>query len=223
MLCCDLLEIKKGAVALIGGGGKTTLMYTLAGELAGRGSVIVTTTTHIRCPERIPVFSGESKSDIKAALSQHKTICVGADCGDGKLSAPKMSLSGMLDLADYVIIEADGSKGLPFKAHAAHEPVAPAGCAQTILVVGVSGFGKPIKDAAHRPELYAKLAGCGIGDIITPKVAAAIISTEGLHTSVFINQTETDADRKNAQTLTDLLDCRVYGGALMKGEWECLR
>ena len=32
-----LLEVEKGVTALIGGGGKTTLMYTLAEELRRRG------------------------------------------------------------------------------------------------------------------------------------------------------------------------------------------
>ena len=45
-----LLHIGPGVTALIGGGGKTTLMDTLAAELRRRGTVIVTTSTHIRRP-----------------------------------------------------------------------------------------------------------------------------------------------------------------------------
>ena len=44
---CDLLDIRPGVTALIGGGGKTTLMYHLARELRERGTVAVTTTTKI--------------------------------------------------------------------------------------------------------------------------------------------------------------------------------
>lgn len=40
---CDLLDIRPGVTALIGGGGKTTLMYHLARELRERGTVAVTT------------------------------------------------------------------------------------------------------------------------------------------------------------------------------------
>ena len=50
-----LLEVEKGVTALIGGGGKTTLMYTLAEELRRRGTVLVTTSTHIQRPELIIV------------------------------------------------------------------------------------------------------------------------------------------------------------------------
>ena len=42
---CDLLGIRPGITALIGGGGKTTLMYHLARELRQYGTVAVTTTT----------------------------------------------------------------------------------------------------------------------------------------------------------------------------------
>ncbi|MFQ9053062.1 MAG: hypothetical protein ACLR5H_07700 [Oscillospiraceae bacterium] len=51
---CDLLDIRPGVTALIGGGGKTTLMYHLARELRERGTVAVTTTTKIWPPPASP-------------------------------------------------------------------------------------------------------------------------------------------------------------------------
>lgn len=53
---CDLLDIRPGVTALIGGGGKTTLMYHLARELRERGTVAVTTTTKIWPPTGIRVL-----------------------------------------------------------------------------------------------------------------------------------------------------------------------
>ena len=52
---CELLDIRPGVTALIGGGGKTTLMYHLARELRERGTVAVTTTTKIWPPTGIAV------------------------------------------------------------------------------------------------------------------------------------------------------------------------
>ena len=43
----DILDIKKGITAIIGSGGKTTLMIKLAKELSQKGKVIICTTTHI--------------------------------------------------------------------------------------------------------------------------------------------------------------------------------
>ena len=43
----EALQIRPGVTAIIGGGGKTTLMERLAHELSGKARVIVCTTTHI--------------------------------------------------------------------------------------------------------------------------------------------------------------------------------
>ena len=43
----ELLEIGPGLTALIGGGGKTTLMYHLAAELRQQGTVLVLSLIHI--------------------------------------------------------------------------------------------------------------------------------------------------------------------------------
>ena len=56
MSLAALLGVEPGLTALIGGGGKTTLLYALAEELKARGSVLVTTSTKIRAPEHLPVF-----------------------------------------------------------------------------------------------------------------------------------------------------------------------
>ena len=51
----ELLEIGPGLTALIGGGGKTTLMYHLASELRQQGTVLVCTTTKIWPPAHLRV------------------------------------------------------------------------------------------------------------------------------------------------------------------------
>ena len=58
-----------------------------------------------------------------------------------------------------MIVEADGAKRLPLKAHAAHEPVIPPEANQTILVVGASGFGRPMCETVHRAPLAAQALG----------------------------------------------------------------
>ena len=50
----EALQVRPGLTAIIGGGGKTTLLYRLARELEGRGSVIVTTSPHIFKPTDLP-------------------------------------------------------------------------------------------------------------------------------------------------------------------------
>ena len=154
-----LLAVEKGVTALIGGGGKTTLMYTLAEELRRRGTVVVTTSTHIQRPEQYPVLLSGGAAAVSAALAAHGAVCVAGETAEGKLCAPALSFETLAALADFVLVEADGSRRLPLKAHAPHEPVIPANTRRTVYVVGADGFGRPIRQVCHRPERYAALCG----------------------------------------------------------------
>ncbi|MGL6173173.1 MAG: selenium cofactor biosynthesis protein YqeC, partial [Cellulosilyticaceae bacterium] len=52
----DCLGIREGIIAFVGGGGKTTTIYTLARELSDQGKkVIVTTTTKMYIPRETEV------------------------------------------------------------------------------------------------------------------------------------------------------------------------
>ena len=222
MHLCQTLQIGPGLTAIIGGGGKTTLLYALARELSQNARVIVCTTTHIFPPEHLPCLVTDSEAEIEAALSETNCICVGTRSVEGKFSAPAISFDRLLRHADYIFAEADGSKHRPLKAHAAHEPVIPAEADQTILVLGASGLGKPVQDAAHRPALYAEKLGVPLGTIVTPELAARLLNLEALHTRVLINQVETEEDWKRARKLAGGLFCPVAAGALQKENVICL-
>ena len=140
----------KGITAVIGSGGKTTLLRILAEELSG--TVILTTSTHILPFAGIPLLMTDDIEQVRRALALHRVICMGTPAAEGKLTAPALPFSVLADAADYVIVEADGSKRLPLKAHASHEPVIPENTRKTVCVVGTSGFGKPVEQTVHRPE-----------------------------------------------------------------------
>ena len=216
-----LLEVEKGVTALIGGGGKTTLMYTLAEELRRRGTVIVTTSTHIQRPEQYPVLT--AADDVAAALAAHGAVCVAGETAEGKLCAPALSFEMLAALADFVLVEADGSKRLPLKAHAPHEPVIPPNARQTIYVVGADGFGHPIRQVCHRPERYAALCGAAEDDTVTPALEAKVLHAEGYDTGwVYINKVETPEDWRNAEALAALLPGKVLAGSLRERAYRAL-
>ena len=208
-----LLGVERGVTALIGGGGKTTLMYTLAEELRHRGTVVVTTSTHIQRPEQYPVLT--AADDVAAALAEHGAVCVASESPEGKLCAPALSFEALAALADFVLVEADGSKRLPLKAHAPHEPVIPVNARRIIYVVGADGFGRPIRQVCHRPERYAALCGAAEDDLVTPALEAKVLHAEGYDTGwVFINKVETAEDWRSAEALTALLPGKVIAGSL---------
>ena len=217
----DLLGIGPGVTALVGGGGKTTLMMTLARELRSRGSVIVTTTTKILRPEELPVLEDPSPAALTAALKTGP-VCLGSPLPEGKLGPAPIRCADMAQLADYVLTEADGAKRLPVKAHAEWEPVIPEGTARTVLVVGADCFGKPVGEICHRPERFCALAKAGLQDPVTPERLAAVIRAEGYGNSIYVNKVETEAALDQARRLAALVPVPVIAGSLWKGEWECL-
>lgn len=223
MRISDLLQIKKGVTSIIGGGGKTSLMLTLAKELQEKGTVIICTTTRIYKPSNITLIAPDSEEKIVAALAGERILCVSEGLySNGKLTPPSLPISRLRDLADYVICEADGAKYLPLKAHASHEPVIPDESDQTILVIGIDGIGKAIKEVCHRPEIYSRLADVNEESVVTPEIAMKVVKLEGLGTRILINKVETDEQLEIARKMCELSLVPVVAGSLLKGEFECL-
>ena len=222
-MLAEILGVREGVTAVIGSGGKTTLLRTLGEELARSGArvILATTTKFLPFPGIGTVPGGER--EIAEVLGRAPLVCAAAPWGEsGKLAESPVPMARLAALADYVLVEADGSAGLPLKAHAPHEPVIPAEAARTILVVGVSGFGRPIREAAHRPERYAQLAECDIETAVTPEIAARVLRAEGLGDLVLVNQAETPEARENARKLAENLPLPVCAGSLRRGEMVCV-
>lgn len=215
----ELLNIPRGITAIIGCGGKTTLMMALARQLPGRR--IVTTSTKIYAPKELLVFDGADLAAIDRALSSHGLVCVGATAPEGKLGAPVCSFDALSAMCDYLLIEADGSRKLPLKAHLTHEPVIPQNTALTILVVGLSGLGMPMVDCAHRPERFAALCGKAVTDTVTAEDVAAVIKKEGFGDIVLLNQLDASS-LSEAEKIAALLPCPVFAGSLALGKLQKL-
>ena len=216
------LRVQPGVTAIIGGGGKTTLMECLAAELSAQARVIVCTTTHIYPEQNMPCLVSPTEAEVEAELARTRCVCVGSVSESGKFSAPELPFRTLCAMADFVIVEADGAKRLPLKAHASHEPVVPPEANQTILVVGASGFGRPMRESVHRAPIAAQALGVDEDTVVSPELWAKFLNLEALHTRVLVNQAENEQEQKAAKTLAAGLSCPVCMAALQK-EWvECL-
>ncbi|MBR2767919.1 MAG: putative selenium-dependent hydroxylase accessory protein YqeC [Solobacterium sp.] len=208
-------SVPKGIVSLIGSGGKTSFLRWLSTTLDGK--IILTTSTHIHPFEGIPLIETKEEADpgmIRDILHACSVLCLGSPSEPGKLSSPRCSFETLTSLADYVLVEADGSRGLPLKAHRAHEPAIPEGSAMTICVAGLSGLGQPIKTSCHCPDLYADLIGKDKSAIVTPEMFAQSLNTEALGDVYFINQTDLPDGEANARRICDLLAKPAFAGSL---------
>ncbi|NCB06117.1 MAG: putative selenium-dependent hydroxylase accessory protein YqeC, partial [Clostridia bacterium] len=148
-----------------------------ARELAKAGhTVIVSTTTHIFPPDGIATSNPETIKEAKAALEQNSLVCFGKPAELGKLSAPILLPQELEQLADYVLIEADGAKRLPLKAPAEHEPVIPPQTRLVIAVAGLDGAGRPIRETAFRSARYATLCGKAEDDLVSAVDIACVLA-----------------------------------------------
>lgn len=166
---------KKHVISLVGGGGKTTLMYLLADSFCKKGyKTLVTTTTHIRKPK-----ADEWVHDDKALKMQWKLgkiAVVGKACGPEKITGIDFScLANYMKYADAVLIEADGAKRMACKVPNDTEPVILPQCDIIIGVMGLDVVGKTLKEACFRFEQAEKLLQVSAEHKITEEDMAKIL------------------------------------------------
>ncbi len=197
---CRFFDIHKGLTALIGGGGKTSTMYALADYLKEHGSVIVCTSTHILRPPQYLYFDR-----ITSPVPTGTIVSTGTLDG-AKLSAPSQSFAELLCLSDYILVEADGSRQLPIKAHAAHEPVIPKESNKVLAVVGIDGLDKPIKQVVHRPVLFASICGASVEDPVSTEMIRRVFAEYPPFDGIVINKADNDLFVRKAITLASVLN-----------------
>ncbi|WP_337798524.1 selenium cofactor biosynthesis protein YqeC [Phascolarctobacterium succinatutens] len=170
---------KKHTICLVGGGGKTTVMYELAAAWAACGrKVLVLTSTHILCPA-----DGSFAADAVAVHNlwqQRRYAVIGTpELATGKLTLPLQSVYEELKLqADVILCEADGSRHHPCKVPAEHEPVLWPDSDIVLAVAGMDALGRPLAQACQRPQLAAELLGCGAEKILDAQMLTVLLLSE---------------------------------------------
>ena len=213
-------------IAVVGGGGKTSLIFRLARELKEeKKRVIVTTTTHMAFePDRPFALTGDIPA-ITQALDQYGyVVSTRRNKENGKLCSPTdQELEQLKSLCDVLLVEADGSRQLPIKVPEKWEPVIPSVADIVISVVGLDCLGKPIKETAHRVERTAAFlkknldAPITLEDVI--KIASSICglqkNVEDRIYRVYLNKADVLKDSKLAeeivQGLKEQQKIAVYG------------
>lgn len=163
-------------IALVGGGGKTTSLLALARQLSGR--VLLTTTTRMGADQTkaLRTLTGPTDDEITAMLADRTPVFVRRAVGAGKsIGMSPDDCDRWFELADHVVVEADGAAKQPFTAPRPHEPVVPSRTTLLIACIGGDALGRVIADQCHCPLRVAAVAGCSPYQRLTPARAARVL------------------------------------------------
>lgn len=143
-------------VAVFGGGGKTSLLQCCAAALRRRGVAVAATTTTRTEPLAWPDLEVCEWSDVRAGRQPAAGATLFVRDGvlpDGKwngLAPGAVGRLAELPPGRVVLVEADGSAGLPVKLHREGEPVWPGRTSLAIATLGLSAIGEPTAAVLHR-------------------------------------------------------------------------
>ena len=165
-------------MAFVGAGGKSSAILRVARELREAGvKVLAAPTTKMLVEEAEgvgPLVTSESGDDLPEKIAEKLGELGAASAGGATSSGERIvgiepSLVPALAPKDGVtLVEADGSRRLPLKGTAEHEPALPDGVTLVVAVGGVRALGKPVdEEHVHRPEVFSALTGVGRGHTIT--------------------------------------------------------
>ena len=181
-------------MAIVGGGGKTSLLFAAAEALVGAGRrVVIGTTTKVwqrearRAPETVLLDSERNALPaVQRGLERNGWVFVGRRIlENGKVAgvAPEFADELFLSsLVDYLILEADGAAGRSVKAPSEKEPVIPRSATMVAAVAGLDALGKPLDpETVFRLERFLELTGLKAGDLLEPKHLGMVFeSVQGL-------------------------------------------
>lgn len=172
-------------IAVVGSGGKTTLIKKLAAQYRKKGrSVLITTTTHMfREPDTLLTDDFET---IAQALWENGLVMAGIGDGEKIKGLSPETYEAVCRCADVVLVEADGSRQLPLKFPSQKEPVIPENADHILVVCGLNGIGQKAKDVCHRLELVKNCLAIEDDTLITPLHVRKLVTAgylKPLHTA----------------------------------------
>ena len=231
-------------VSIVGGGGKSALLFALGEACEGR--VVLSTTTRIFAAQM-----SRARACVSLAEARFESLWPG--CGSGLLvvgevagekargvdAAEPASWLARSDV-DHVVVEADGSRMRPTKLPAEHEPVIARGSTHVAIVAGIDALDGTSEERCHRPERVREMLGKpGSAVLGADDLGKLLAASEGgckqvpaaARAIVVLNKVESDAQFEQARRVAARIFEqarveRVIAGALEGPEpdqWQVYR
>lgn len=207
-------------ISIVGGGGKTTLLYMLADWFQKIGlRTVVMTTVKIYQPDGYC----RSAEDCEACWERGSYAVCGTPTAQRKLTVPAPELMSWIEAhAEMILAEADGARGMACKVPAAHEPVLLSGSDLVIGVMGLDVIGKTIQEACFRPADVAEFLQCEQTHVLEEADLFRILcSDRGTAKQVgktpyliVLNKCEGEERRRTGQKLQRMLEQAGYTAVL---------
>jgi probable selenium-dependent hydroxylase accessory protein YqeC len=183
----------KLCVALIGGGGKTSLLHRLGTELVEQDksrSVLLSSLTRMLRNIKDEAFTIEQVRElgIRNLMQKSNPLKVlGLQVTSEKVAGiTNESLADLLPNFDACAFECDGARGLPFKAHNQRDPIIPEFASHAIIVVGADVSGTRISDGlVHRPDLFCEKWNTTPETVMDASFVAEVVTSQnGYHEKI---------------------------------------
>ena len=181
-------------ISIVGAGGKTTILFSLAGSMATdlSGTIIICGTTRFTLGTPTPaVWSFTDAMNIGITVPPPRTIVVSnsVDPGDKGRFRPldnrQISQLARLRQVAAVLVNADGSRMRPFKAPKLEEPILPDLTTHMICLVGADALGLPITaETVHRPDEIRRVLNLigltGLTELDSTSIGEVLVRTYGV-------------------------------------------
>lgn len=144
--------------AVVGAGGKTSLIHALTARYRAAGKrVFVTTSTHMYI--EADTLLTDDAAQLIEALETTGYVMAGLPRGEKIGPLSRETYEAVCHHADEVLIEADGARHMAVKVPREGEPVIDENVEEIVVVCGLHALGKTVVEAAFHPEMVAEFLG----------------------------------------------------------------
>lgn len=231
----NVSEAEHGCTAIMGGGGKTTLLHRLGKELSDYYKVLITSLTKsVYHPEDGVIFVNSiPNDDLSRYFKSHNPLHVmDSVIAPGKLAGiSEMTLGSLCKQAEVCLFECDGARSLSLKAHTELDPEVPQFATHVIILVGADVVNTCLKEGrVHRPDLFKLIWNFHDDSVMGAEFVTEVVTTRKGYLSkiphdikriYFVNKADSYPDE--AQLLAESIrrgsDCPTFYGSLKQNFW----